>query len=72
MDENDCMDKPQEKGQKKNAKHDSGTADLEKVTDYAEEHEVLSQDIQGVISSYLVRKIRRSHLIDPLLGHKPD
>ncbi|XP_014245501.1 huntingtin-interacting protein K [Cimex lectularius] len=30
--------------QKKSAKHDSGAADLEKVTDYAEEKEIFSTD----------------------------
>ncbi|CAM1301868.1 HYPK (predicted) [Pycnogonum litorale] len=35
---------------KKTAKHDSGAADLEKVTDYAEEAEISSQDITGAIS----------------------
>lgn len=30
------------------AKHDSGAADLEKVTDYEEEREISSQDIAGV------------------------
>lgn len=34
--------------QKKAAKHDSGAADLEKVTDYAEETEISSKDIAGV------------------------
>lgn len=37
-----------DKAQKKTAKHDSGVADLEKVTDYAEEKEISSQDISGV------------------------
>ena len=36
------------KPQKKLAKHDSGAADLEKVTDYEEEKEISSQDIAGV------------------------
>ncbi|OAD59296.1 Huntingtin-interacting protein K [Eufriesea mexicana] len=34
----------QEKSQKKTAKYDSGAADLEKVTDYAEEKEISSSD----------------------------
>lgn len=39
----------QEKSQKKTAKYDSGAADLEKVTDYAEEKEILaSNDLAGV------------------------
>lgn len=37
-----------DKSQKKTAKHDSGVADLERVTDYAEEKEISSQDISGV------------------------
>lgn len=37
-----------QKPQKKIAKHDSGAADLEKVTDYAEEKEISGQDITGV------------------------
>lgn len=37
-----------QKPQKKTAKHDSGAADLEKVTDYAEEKEISGQDITGV------------------------
>ncbi|CAG9560032.1 unnamed protein product [Danaus chrysippus] len=39
-----------DKTQKKAAKHDSGVADLEKVTDYAEEKEISSQDISGALS----------------------
>ncbi|XP_011303036.1 huntingtin-interacting protein K [Fopius arisanus] len=34
----------QEKSQKKAAKYDSGAADLERVTDYAEEKEISSSD----------------------------
>ena len=34
----------QEKTQKKAAKYDSGAADLEKVTDYAEEKEISSSE----------------------------
>ncbi|XP_014225785.1 huntingtin-interacting protein K [Trichogramma pretiosum] len=36
----DCEDVQQEKAQKRTAKYDSGAADLEKVTDYAEETEI--------------------------------
>lgn len=40
---------------KKTVKYDSGAADLEKVTDYAEEKEVIStDDISGVIITLLV------------------
>ena len=44
-DENDLEDEV--KGAKI-AKHDAGVSDLEKVTDYAEEKEIASQDIQEV------------------------
>ena len=47
LDENTANEED-EKPQKKVAKHDSGAADLEKVTDYAEEKEISSQDIIGV------------------------
>ncbi|KYN13678.1 PREDICTED: uncharacterized protein LOC108766452 isoform X2 [Trachymyrmex cornetzi] len=40
----DSDDVQQEKSQKKAAKYDSGAADLEKVTDYAEEKEISSSD----------------------------
>lgn len=40
-----------EKSQKKTAKYDSGAADLEKVTDYAEEKEFLSQDVTDAITA---------------------
>lgn len=42
-------DEIQEKSQKKTAKYDSGAADLEKVTDYAEEKEISTQDFSGVL-----------------------
>lgn len=32
----------------KEKKHDSGAADLEKVTDYAEETEITASDLSGV------------------------
>lgn len=41
-------DEIQEKNQKKTAKYDSGAADLEKVTDYAEEKEISTKDFSGV------------------------
>ncbi|CAK9808446.1 Huntingtin-interacting protein K [Anthophora quadrimaculata] len=41
-DVNGDSDEVQEKSQKKTAKYDSGAADLEKVTDYAEEKEISS------------------------------
>lgn len=38
----------QDKKSKKAAKHDGGVADLERVTDYAEEKELTSADISNV------------------------
>ncbi|XP_062526081.1 huntingtin-interacting protein K isoform X1 [Bombyx mori] len=46
----DDIQHDKDKTQKKTAKHDSGVADLEKVTDYAEEMEISSQDISGALS----------------------
>ncbi|CAG9857655.1 unnamed protein product [Phyllotreta striolata] len=40
-----------QKNQKKVAKYDSGAADLEKVTDYAEEKEIYTQDVANAISA---------------------
>jgi len=37
---------------KKVAKHDSGAADLEKVTDFEEEREISSEDIAGAMSRF--------------------
>ena len=42
-----------DKKQKKASKHDSGAADLERVTDYAEEKEITSKmisDVKSIIS----------------------
>ncbi|ENN73160.1 huntingtin-interacting protein K [Dendroctonus ponderosae] len=47
-DENDNSEKSQ---QKKQAKYDSGAADLEKVTDYAEEKEISTQNFAVAISA---------------------
>lgn len=41
-------DDVQDKKLKKAAKHDGGVADLERVTDYAEEKELSSADISNV------------------------
>ncbi|PSN35306.1 Huntingtin-interacting protein K [Blattella germanica] len=55
----------QEKSQKKIAKYDSGAADLEKVTDYAEEKEIFSADLSGMremeISRILAERTLREH-----------
>lgn len=42
---------PEKEKQKKSAKYDSGAADLEKVTDYAEEKEISNQDVANAISA---------------------
>ncbi|XP_069758519.1 huntingtin-interacting protein K [Narcine bancroftii] len=44
--ENDEAERPAEKPRK----HDSGAADLERVTDYAEEKEILSSDLETAMS----------------------
>ena len=51
----DSDDVQQEKSQKKAAKYDSGAADLEKVTDYAEEKEISSSDGFSCVSTLLFR-----------------
>ena len=44
-----------EKSQKRTAKYDSGAADLEKVTDYAEEKEITSSDGFSNVSTFFAR-----------------
>ncbi|KAI9526591.1 hypothetical protein NQZ68_038305 [Dissostichus eleginoides] len=44
--EDNCTGKPAEKPRK----HDSGAADLERVTDYAEEKEISSSDLETAMS----------------------
>ncbi|KAM9860755.1 huntingtin-interacting protein K isoform 2-T2 [Aulostomus maculatus] len=44
--EENCTGKPAEKPRK----HDSGAADLERVTDYAEEKEISSSDLETAMS----------------------
>ncbi|XP_055518575.1 huntingtin-interacting protein K [Leucoraja erinacea] len=44
--ENEETERPAEKPRK----HDSGAADLERVTDYAEEKEILSSDLETAMS----------------------
>lgn len=43
----------QDKKQKKQTKHDGGAADLERVTDYAEEKEISTANISSVINGHL-------------------
>ncbi|XP_031618105.1 huntingtin-interacting protein K [Contarinia nasturtii] len=45
-------DDAQDKKSKKVAKHDGGVADLERVTDYAEEKELSSADISNAINIF--------------------
>lgn len=47
----------QDKKSKKTAKHDGGVADLERVTDYAEEKELSSADISNVNYSHSLTSI---------------
>jgi hypothetical protein len=48
----DGGDQVQDKKQKKSSKHDSGAADLERVTDYAEEREIKpgKHDLSNMVS----------------------
>lgn len=46
--EQNGTDESQDKKSRKAAKHDGGVADLERVTDYAEEKEISSADISNV------------------------
>lgn len=55
---NGDSDEIQEKSQKKTAKYDSGAADLEKVTDYAEEKEISAQDFAGVCTEIYMHFIK--------------
>merc|ERR1711994_128293 len=50
---------PQEKG-KKVAKHDSGAADLEKVTDYVEETEIAPQNIADAMRAVSDRQAKEA------------
>lgn len=50
----DSDEQQQEKSQKKAAKYDSGAADLERVTDYAEEKEISSSDGFSCVSFLLI------------------
>ncbi|XP_077295575.1 huntingtin-interacting protein K [Arctopsyche grandis] len=54
--------------QRRQAKHDSGVADLERVTDYAEEKEISSQDILGAIS--LIRDRRSKETMEKIEREK--
>lgn len=60
----DSDDVQQEKSQKKIAKYDSGAADLEKVTDYAEEKEVYTADLSGVSFTWSLTAQSSSVLTD--------
>lgn len=59
--EENCTGKPAEKPRK----HDSGAADLERVTDYAEEKEISSSDLETV--SQANHEGPPSHLLLPTM-----
>ncbi|XP_055637517.1 huntingtin-interacting protein K [Toxorhynchites rutilus septentrionalis] len=46
------VDEAGDKKQKKASKHDSGAADLERVTDYAEEKEITSKEITNAANMF--------------------
>lgn len=48
---------------KKVAKHDSGAADLEKVTDFEEEREISSEGIAGVSNHFALNFVNNFQLI---------
>lgn len=52
IDQNGTDDVQDKKSNKKVAKHDGGVADLERVTDYAEEKELSSADISNVSNRF--------------------
>lgn len=52
----------QDKKSKKTAKHDGGVADLERVTDYAEEKELSSADISNVNYAHILTSMSRYSL----------
>ncbi|KAG7271766.1 hypothetical protein CRUP_032669 [Coryphaenoides rupestris] len=60
--EENCTGKPVEKPRK----HDSGAADLERVTDYAEEKEISSSDLETMsemeISRGVAERSLREHM----------
>lgn len=61
-DSDEPQQKPEDPSQKKSAKHDSGAADLERVTDYAEEKEIFSTDEFKGVSTPLCKVIHNSYL----------
>lgn len=63
--EENCTGKPAEKPRK----HDSGAADLERVTDYAEEKEISSSDLETVRIYHWAKGVRKGacgHRIFPV------
>ncbi|XP_055381439.1 huntingtin-interacting protein K [Condylostylus longicornis] len=51
-------DEVQDKKQKKATKHDGGAADLERVTDYAEEKEISSADMSSAVEQFGDKRIK--------------
>ncbi|CAD7085378.1 unnamed protein product [Hermetia illucens] len=50
----------QDKKQKKVTKHDGGAADLERVTDYAEEKEISSADMSSAVNMFGDKRSREN------------
>ncbi|XP_055850210.1 huntingtin-interacting protein K [Episyrphus balteatus] len=51
-------DDVQDKKQKKATRHDGGAADLERVTDYAEEKEISAADISSAVEQFGDKRIK--------------
>lgn len=73
----EALDEDQKPAAKRSAKHDSGAADLERVTDFAEEHEFSSQDINRVReqeSTFLLENVRLTTCLCEMIvvGHDVD
>jgi len=59
----------------KEKKHDSGAADLEKVTDYAEETEITSSDLSGVrelIATEMAERLQKEKELQQIKIKKED
>jgi len=52
----------QDKKQKKQTRHDGGAADLERVTDYAEEKEISSADISSAVEQFGNKRSKEDEL----------
>ncbi|XP_065372209.1 huntingtin-interacting protein K [Calliphora vicina] len=59
---NGTEDEVQDKKQKKQTKHDGGAADLERVTDYAEEKEISTANISSAVDQFGKQRQREDEL----------